>query len=110
LHSTGGGDKELFAQLSNFLIVTWYMPVALLYSSHLLGFLTVLAFYGMIGFSVVATGLCYFIGFRSKDALERACVTSVVLVTVFSGVCRSGPRDHDYDVAYWVACTALRGL
>jgi len=50
----------------------------------LLGFLSVLAFYALLGFSVVATGLCYYIGFRSKNEMQRVCITSIILILLFS--------------------------
>lgn len=43
-----------------------------------------MAFYSMIGFSVIATGLCYYVGFRDRNEMARVCATSVVLIIVFS--------------------------
>lgn len=44
---------------------------AIHYDSTLLGYMTIMAFYTVLGFSFACYGLCYFIGFDTKDAVKR---------------------------------------
>ena len=64
-----------------------YGSMAIMYSSYLFAFLTVLAVYSSLGFSFMCFGLCYMIGFRDKDALSRVAVTSAILL--IAQVCSS---------------------
>jgi hypothetical protein len=67
-----------------------FFPWAIFYKSSLLAFLTILAIYAALGFSVLCFGLCWFIGFDSKHAMHRVAVTSAVLLAAFSGFRISG--------------------
>eukprot|EP00741_Cyanophora_paradoxa_P024883 tig00000317_g24024.t1 len=80
LHSTGGGRARDLSNLINFFVALSLAPGALQFDSRLLGFLAVLAFYAVLGFSVVPVGLCWYVGWGSQDAMSRTAATSLVLL------------------------------
>jgi len=65
-----------------FLFFAW-APVALIYQSKLLGFLSVGAFFAFLGFSVVCRGLCWLIGYENEYLMQRSCVSSLILMITF---------------------------
>src|SRR5262249_20707846 len=110
-----GGDHELWAQLFNGFLTLGYRhhfcrdggldsvssswaPLAVMYQSRLLGYLTVFGFFGVVGFSVACYGLCYVVGFRNHEVtIPRSSLSrSEMIVRLFSAVngfliyCRAG--------------------
>lgn len=71
------------------LVYSWLgltlLPATIALNSTLLGYLTVIAFYSVLGLSGATTGLCTMIGFDSKAALERVGATSMVVISAFVG-------------------------
>lgn len=67
-------------------IAAIWMSWAVFYSSHLLAFFSVAAFYSALGFSVVCFGLCWCIGWRNAKTMERTAVASALLLLLFSGL------------------------
>lgn len=63
-----------------FVVIT---PVAILYDSSWIGFLSVGALMGLLGFSVLITPLCYFIGFKDKDTLGITTAAAFYLLIAF---------------------------
>lgn len=61
-------------------------PLAVHYQSQLLGWLTVIYLYSALGFSAISTGLCYFVGFRSMNALVQSVGTSLTLLLFVCGL------------------------
>jgi len=59
---------------------------AILHTSSLSGFLAVAALMSALGFSVIATPLCYAIGFRDDEALGRATSVALLMVAAFVGM------------------------
>ena len=55
-------------------------PVAVAFDSKLMAYVAVLAFYGVIGFSVCFFGLGVAIGFDGKSATSRVAVTSALFL------------------------------
>jgi len=74
-------EDKLTAIVSLWIASVW-IPSALHFQSSLMGWIAVVAFYSYLGFSVVCTGLCYYIGFE-KNQIVRVAVTSVLLLTLF---------------------------
>jgi len=62
-----------------FLFLIW-SPMAILYNSTLIGFLSVASGYHAAGFSVICAGLCWCIGFDSKNSLERVVALSSIVI------------------------------
>jgi hypothetical protein len=83
LHSSGGGNKELFAQILNLVMALYWIPMALHFNSTFFGFLVVCAFWSMLGFSVACYGLCWAIGFHSRENLERCVAASFYILSIF---------------------------
>jgi len=84
LHTQPTGNKDGFMQVVNIYLALVWGPQAVIYQSELLGFFTVGAVYGALGFSVACYGLCWVIGFDSKNTLYRVVANSVVLMIVFT--------------------------
>ena len=82
------------------------------HASYFLGFVSVMFFYGMIGFSVISRGLCWGIGFNSEDSLTNcvgASLTMVPLYFVFNKV--SGSMQYfSYGVYVFGVIVYLLGL
>jgi len=80
-------DPNKNAELKQFLffatIALANVPLALLFDSRLFGFVTVIAAHMAIGFSVACYGLCYCIGFKDKQAIQRSVVTSMITIPLF---------------------------
>jgi hypothetical protein len=64
-------------------ICSFIIPISIYYNSSFLAWIIVLAIFNCLGFSVACSGLCYFIGFDSKESLERCSVSSIVLQIIF---------------------------
>jgi hypothetical protein len=65
--------------------IAWTVA-AFAYGSQLIGALAVAAFMAALGFSVIAAGLCYFIGFEDEAALGRATVAAFALLALYTGL------------------------
>jgi hypothetical protein len=81
---TSGGNEKLFLSITNSLLAATLAPLAVLHDSRLIGFLTILAVYGALGFVCGAFGLGYYIGFNGKDALGRCIAASIILIVTFT--------------------------
>jgi hypothetical protein len=46
------------------------------------GFMTVVSLYSALGFSVICTGLCWYIGFADKKIMHRVAATSALLIVL----------------------------
>lgn len=79
-------SSETFTQILNAWIAATCAPLAVQYGSSLFGFGTVIAIYSVLGFSTACYGLCYAIGFRSKNSLERVVATSSLLLLGYSAL------------------------
>ena len=64
------------------LMVAWGI-IALLYESPVIGFLSVAALMGLVGFSVEIGQLCYAIGFKDEKVIPTATLTGFVLLVMF---------------------------
>lgn len=64
-----------------FMLVT--APVAILYESSILGVVCVFCVYSSMGFGAGSTGVCFFVGFKNEDVMERCTYTSLVLLACF---------------------------
>merc|ERR1712137_539234 len=60
-----------------------FVPLAVMYQSTLVGWLAVIAMYGALGFGVAAYGLCYVVGFDSKEKMARCTMASLLIVSIF---------------------------
>jgi len=80
------GNTQMFICVSNFLIAGVLAPLAIIYDSKLIGFLTILAVYGALGFVCGAFGLGYYVGFHGESAMGRCTVASVMLIVTFTTV------------------------
>lgn len=78
-----GGSPETYMVVTYLFHVLILAPMAVTLRSTLLGWLTVAASCGMMGFSVICGGLVTFIGFESKDALARCLIVTCVANVVF---------------------------
>lgn len=68
----------------NALILTFaWAYIAILLKSKLIGLFAVIAFETFLGFSVLVLPLCYCIGFRDKQVIPRAMMTSVFLLLIY---------------------------
>ena len=80
----GKCKKTTISNLINTFVVLIAIPSAILFQSSILGFAAVFSIYSIIGFSVICRGLCYCIGFHSKEALVRVACASTILLTLFT--------------------------
>lgn len=64
------------------LMLAWGI-VAILYQSSGIGFLSVAALMGLVGFSVEIEQLCYMIGFKDKQSIPVATITGFILLAIF---------------------------
>jgi len=85
-YPTNPKNQERFARLFNIYLFLLFTPFAHYFDSIMLGYFSVIAFYGIIGFSVACYGLCYVIGFSNDDAMGRVVSTSTILLIVFAGL------------------------
>jgi hypothetical protein len=56
------------------------LPLAIHFDSILIAFYGVFAMYSALGFGVSVSGLCYYVGFESHEALERCLLSSFFLL------------------------------
>jgi hypothetical protein len=81
LHSPHPIDNS--GTITTFWICSYLLPLAVHYDSSLLSWVIVLGYYSCIGFSFICTGLCYYIGFSSREAMERVCANSLLFQVIF---------------------------
>lgn len=79
------------------LFVVWTMN-ALAYQSSILGFMAVMALQSALGFSAAVMPLCYFMGFRNREAVPRTMAASLLLVVMYAGAYIAGLRGIYFDV------------
>lgn len=74
------GTVSLCANVTFFL---WATLLTLKFSSKFFGYLSAAAFFSLVGFTVICTGFCYAIGFRTEaDALSVRDISSGILTLV----------------------------
>jgi hypothetical protein len=56
--------------------------LAVVHQSTLLGFCSCVGLFTALGFSIIPIGLCTFIGFDSKNSLERSGATSLIFIII----------------------------
>jgi len=76
-------NQNTFVFGSLWICIIW-VPMSIYYESYILSWLTVMTFYQCIGFSVICTGLCYYIGFEDDDGMIRATFTSIIILLIFT--------------------------
>jgi hypothetical protein len=66
------------------IILCYNFPFTLFFSSGpgLLAWVTTFIIFNFIGFSVIPFGLCYLVGFDSRETLERATTTSLTISVI----------------------------
>lgn len=57
-----------------------------LFNSTLIAFGALFALYSALGFSVVCSGLCYFIGFEGDSEIKRVSTASALLLIIFTSL------------------------
>jgi len=85
LHSPFKPNENLFSFGTFWISLTW-LPMSLHYNSYILSWLTIVAIYNCIGFSMICTGLCYYIGFESDESMMRVSITSTILIALFTAL------------------------
>ena len=76
-HAVASGLWPIFTNTFLFLVLT---PVAVMYHSSLIGFLSSAALFGALGLSAIPTGLAWHVGFSSRSDLHRVACTSFVIM------------------------------
>ncbi len=69
--------------LHSFILFLIWAGVAIIYQSVLIAFMAVIALEAFLGFSVLVTPLCYYIGFRKKSIIPRAMAASFLLLLFY---------------------------
>ena len=82
-HFFGNRSSTLNQFICTWIAICW-IPMAILFHSTLLAFGAVIAMYSALGFSVVCTGLCYYIGFEGDNQIKRVATASALLLAAFS--------------------------
>lgn len=59
------------------------MLLTLSYQSQLLGFMSVVLLYAYLGFSAIATGLTYYVGFKDKTSLNQCIGASLIMLPLY---------------------------
>lgn len=80
--------RKTVAEKFNFSLICFlvWTAAALAYQSSMLGFISVIALMGVLGFSVMATPLCYAIGFKDDAAIGKATSAAFGLLIAFAGL------------------------
>ena len=74
-------------------------PLACRLNSQLLAWLVTVAFFNAVGFSSAAGHLCLFIGFESKEALQRSVVTAAIVTAITVALHANGVFDDGASAA-----------
>src|SRR3990167_5669675 len=77
-------ERQTFVNIINAYIILAVFPLTILYQSTFFGFIVVFSIYGILGFSFIPAGLCYYIGYRSKAELIRVAITSAIVLFTYS--------------------------
>lgn len=87
------------------LFVVW-AAIALIFQNSTVGFITVGAFMGMLGFSFMVIPMGYAIGFQDDDALKRGTTAGFITLAAFVAIRISGtyvPYIHVFEAgALWL--------
>jgi hypothetical protein len=81
-HSDGEYKTEKFLIFFGFLLAAW-APLAVHYQSQIIGFMTVVALYSILGFGCDYGSLCWAIGFDNANAMHRCVSISMGLIPAF---------------------------
>ncbi len=76
---------DLYAKASFGLFVVWAL-LAIVDNNSGVGFLAVAALLSALGFSVLITPLCYYIGFRDEGAVGRTTTAAFLILLTFIGL------------------------
>jgi len=82
---------------SALLFIVWSV-IAVFYQSALIGFISIIALEFLIGFSVIMTPLCYFIGFNKESEISRPMGASLILLTIYTTVKIAGVSIPYFDI------------
>ncbi len=82
-HPTDNAESTKI-QLLNLLTICVLAPLAIFYQSTLLGFMAIVSLYTMIGFSVMCLGMCWCIGFKDEEGMNKCVSSSLVLIPIFT--------------------------
>ena len=104
IHSSSNRDSRLFFQTLMLLCVLVWTPVAMVYKSKLIGFFTVLALEGLLGFAFNVTPFCVAIGFHDNDSMVRAGTASLFLIIISSLMRLNLLGDSEYFEPFEFAC------
>eukprot|EP00750_Incisomonas_marina_P022826 INCI4997.10.p1 GENE.INCI4997.10~~INCI4997.10.p1 ORF type:complete len:696 (-),score=96.92 INCI4997.10:2543-4513(-) len=85
LHGPTFIRRRLVAQIGQLYFVAITAMLAVHHQSSMFGFACIGTFYGFLGFHSACGGMCWLIGFESKDATVRSAVASAVLLCGFLG-------------------------
>lgn len=83
IHTKSNGSE--IGKLMVFTVMLY--PTILLtfsYANYLMGFMSVMILYAYLGFSVVATGLTYYIGFKDKNGLDSCVGASLMMLPIYT--------------------------
>jgi hypothetical protein len=101
--------KESLVQLISLWAIVTMIPAIITYESQLLAFLFVAAIYSFLGFSFICFGLCYAIGFESKNALHRIIVVSFLITNLFAVLKYVGIQDQYPIIRIFSNAIAVQG-
>jgi hypothetical protein len=76
-------DKKFDTSAFFLVLAAFYSPLAIILKSQMIGFISVIAVMGFLGFSAMVIPCGYAIGFRDDDALERSTVAGFMMVLFF---------------------------
>src|SRR3990167_3032941 len=79
-----GASMNPTATFVNAFMGLFAFPMTFLFRSSLIGWVSVICLYSILGFTIIGGGLCYFIGFNSKETCARCVVTSFLFIVLFS--------------------------
>jgi hypothetical protein len=79
------------------LCIIWSI-VAILYSSKMIGFMSVMALEAFLGFSVAVMPLCYAIGFKDEDAIPRAMGASFIILASYVAMRMTGYQNQYLEI------------
>lgn len=75
--------NQLLSFLNYMLLIFPTVFLALHYNNRLLGFIAVMMFYSMIGFKMIADGLCYIVGFNNEEDLNKCKLLSLIVTILY---------------------------
>jgi hypothetical protein len=72
------------------------------YTSYLLGFMSVVLLYAYLGFSVVATGLTYYVGFKDENTMNQCIGASLVMLPLYLTFLNTGSVIKYFHYGFYV--------